>query len=362
MKYLHLMSNEKFISPYIQFIENKFEVKNHLFYIIGGLDYIDVPDKPFVKYYNKKIKNSLLRKLYIVLAYIKLYPEIIKSEKIILHGLFNPLTIVFLFLNPWTLKKCNWVMWGGDLYSYRKRKANTLLKKFYYKIEDFVKGNIGQISYLAQGDYDLAREYYDVKGIPKRGIYINPVNLESLKKYENQLKDSKILNIQIGNSADPENNHFEILDMLKKYEKEDIKIFAPLSYGNKEYALKVKSYGEKIFGEKFIVMLDFFEPEKYAEYLSDIDILVFNHKRQQGLGNIFSLAYLEKKIYMRSDISSWNYLLKDLNLSIYDINDIKHESFQIFKQNKILGNKEKILETVYSEKYIKQIWEENFKG
>ncbi|WP_047394914.1 TDP-N-acetylfucosamine:lipid II N-acetylfucosaminyltransferase [Cetobacterium sp. ZOR0034] len=358
MKYLHIMPNEKFIVSYIEFIEKSFKINDHLFYIMSGVNYINIPNKKRVKSFNKKIKNSFLKKLYMILSYLRIYINMIKSKKIILHSLLSSLTILFLFFNPWFLKKCNWVMWGGDLYSYRNRNINSFKKKIYYKMEDYVKKNIGQISYLAEGDYYLAKEFYDVKGVGKRAIYINPVDLSSLEKYKDKKNNKDILNIQVGNSADPENNHLEILDKLEKFKGENIKIFVPLSYGNTENALKVKKYGEDKFGEKFIGMLEFFKPEKYAEYLSDIDILIFNHNRQQGLGNIFALAYLNKKIYMRSDISSWDYLKNDLNLEIHDVVEIN--KFEDLKKNQIISNKEKVLKTVYSDEYIKKIWEENF--
>ena len=38
------------------------------------------------------------------------------SRKIILHGLFDFRLIICLFFMPWLLKKCYWVIWGGDLY------------------------------------------------------------------------------------------------------------------------------------------------------------------------------------------------------------------------------------------------------
>lgn len=60
------------------------------------------------------------------------------------------------------------------------------------------------------------------------------------------------LHIQIGNSADSSNNHFEILNKLEKFKNKNIKLFCILSYGDKIYAEKVIKYGEKIFKEKFI--------------------------------------------------------------------------------------------------------------
>lgn len=358
MKYLHIMLNEKFIPNYIKFLEKNFCIKDHEFYIIGGKSYEKIKKESYIKDYT--YENKRFRKLLICIVYLKIYLSVIKSKKIILHGLFNPCTVIFFALNPWFLKKCNWVIWGGDLYCYTDRKQNSILKNLYYKIEDYVKSNMRYITYLTKEDYQLAKEYYNVKGIPRRGIYISPIELKTLEIFEKELKLSENLNIQIGNSADPENNHIEILEILKKYKNENIKIYAPLSYGEKEYALKIKQYGESIFKEKFVAILDFLKPDKYAEYLSNIDIMIFNHKRQQGLGNIFALGYLNKKIYLRNDISSWNYLTEDLKLVVYDIQSIENEEFETFKRNTILHNKEKIKNTIFSDKYIKKIWEENF--
>lgn len=354
------MINDKFILPYINFIQEKFDRRDHLFYIIGGKEYEKIkPDKNII-YYGKKISIKFVKILYILWAYFNLYSYAIKSKKIMLHGIFNPVTIIFFYFNPWFLKKCNWIIWGGDLYSYRTRKYDSILKKNFYKMEDFVKKNMANISYLVEEDYNIAQKYFKVKGRPQKAIYINIVDMESLDKYEKIYKNNKILNIQIGNSADPENNHVEILNILKKYKKENIKIYAPLSYGNRNYALKIKEYGEKIFKDKFVGMLEYMNPEKYSKYLCNIDILIFNHKRQQGLGNILSLGYLNKKIYIRRDISTWNYLTKDLNLEVYNIEEIINQKFEEFKQNNIIQNKEKIKNTVYSKDYIKNIWELNF--
>jgi hypothetical protein len=69
---------------------------------------------------------------------------------------------------------------------------------------------------------------------------------------------------------------------------------------------------------------------------------------------------LNKKIYIRSDISSWDYLIKDLGLTIYDFNDIGREPLEKLIKKINNDNDKKLLNTVYSEKYIKDIWNKNF--
>ena len=65
------------------------------------------------------------------------------------------------------------------------------------------------------------------------------------------------LNILLGNSADPSNNHKEVLDKLRSYATENIRIYCPLSYGDRKYAQIVSDYGRLMFGEKFLALRDF---------------------------------------------------------------------------------------------------------
>ena len=366
MKYLHIMRNDKFINPFIEFINKNFLKEENAFFIIDGLETIEVPNEKNVERYISKGKNlkGILKKVVLLLQlpilYIKLFNYSKKCEKIYFHGLFDPRIIVFIYFFRFFLKKSSWIIWGGDLYDCVYKK-NSFIQKSFEKIDRYVKKNMAVISTLVPEDYLIAKKYYDVSGEYQRAIYINPIKLEFLEKISKASKNGKkFINIQIGNSADPANNHFEVLDILKKYKDENIKIYCPLSYGDREYALKVTKYGKKIFKEKFVEMLNFLNPQKYTEYLGSIDILIFNHKRQQGLANINALAYLEKKIYIRSDISSWNYLKNEIGLKIFDIEEIKKKKFSDFINNPKNNNKEIILNTVYSNEYQKKIWQKNF--
>ena len=72
------------------------------------------------------------------------------------------ITILF-FLQPWLLKKCYWVVWGGDLYSYKLDKKN--LK--WHITQFFRRPVIRQMGHMAtyvEGDVRLARQWYGAKG------------------------------------------------------------------------------------------------------------------------------------------------------------------------------------------------------
>ncbi|MBA7569112.1 hypothetical protein ES708_10850 [subsurface metagenome] len=111
-------------------------------------------------------------------------------------------------------------------------------------------------------------------------------------------------------------------------------------------------YGNKIFGENFSPILDFLTQEEYAKVLSNIDVAIMNHKRQQGLGTIFILLLLGKKFYIRSDVTSY-YYLRGLGVKVYDTktiydNDLKgilsyddlirENNYQIIKKEVSLSN------------------------
>lgn len=347
---LHIFPREKFTVPFINFVNKNFDKQEHLFFLDGFTEGYKGNDLEY-EYNVKDIKREKI-------IFLK---AVYSAEKIILHSLFisNKL-LLYLLLNIKLSKKCSWVIWGGDLYSYRIQ--STLKSKILELIKTILVKRFQYIITLSKNDYKLAKKWYGVKGEYKQGIYINPISFDYLKNIKlNNTKDRDTVNIQIGNSADPSNLHFEAIDILEKFKEEDIKIYAPLSYGNSEYAIKVKEYGESIFKDKFIAMINFLDKEKYGKFLSKIDIAVFNNNRQQALGNIRALAYLGSKIYIRNDTTMWNDFISD-GYKINEMNDLKNENFEEFiqKNNNTIDLNSNLAEDTFNQNRIAKKWEDIF--
>ncbi|MBC8303659.1 MAG: TDP-N-acetylfucosamine:lipid II N-acetylfucosaminyltransferase [Pelagibacterales bacterium] len=260
-------------------------------------------------------------------------------NKIILHGLFLSSLITSLFFQPWLLKKCYWVMWGGDFYF--PEKQSWLKKQVIKRIRNFV-------TYM-KGDFEYLKKYYGAKGTYHES-FMYPSNL--YKEYQIKTKeDGGIINIQVGNSADSTNNHIEIFENLRKFKDENIKIYAPLSYSDQDHAKDVIAKGKEMFGDKFVALTDFMSFEKYLEFLADIDIAIFAHNRQQGMGNTISLLGMGKKVYMKNDITPWT-LFGEIGVKVFDFNNIDLESIN----SEVMNENIKIIKSYFSEdKYIRQL-------
>lgn len=361
-KFLHLFINNIISFNYIKFINKNFDENNHTFIFenLGDSDTEIRILKNVKELYEGSSKTKIGKMLEYYHYFIFFSKEIKKYDRLYIHGLFSKKMVIFLFLFKKNLNKVNWVVWGGDLHSCENRRKE-IIHKFYYRIEDYVKKNISFISTLVPGDYELAKQFYNVRGKYCKAIYPAEINFNKIENLKE--KKSKEIFIQIGNSGNPSNNHFEILESLKKFRNKDIKIYAILSYaGSKEYINKVIKYGDFIFGNKFIPIINFMFGDEYWQYLKSIDILVLNHHRQQGLGNIERLSYLEKKIYLRSDTSSWDYLVNDLKLKLNPYESIKDQTFEEFIKNNATGNKDIIKKILYCKSYQKKVWEDNFKN
>jgi hypothetical protein len=234
------------------------------------------------------------------------------------------------------LKRCLWVIWGGDLYSQNNenRKLINYMNGFIKKI---VVKNLGGYITPIKGDFELVKRLYQAKG-QYYYSFVYPSNLYKEYNCIRKQDDTTKIYIQIGNSADPSNNHKEVIDKLKKYKWIDIEIICPLSYGNKAYAREVIEYGERNFGQKFSAITDFVPIDEYLDILSKVDIAIFNHRRQQAMGNIITLLGLGKKVYIRDDITTWNFCIDhDLQVyrSNYDFDDLFEEMGESLKQKNI---------------------------
>lgn len=363
MKHIHILTNDKFINRFIKFINNNFNSEEHLFFVFDGVKESELPtikEKNIVRYISKgnTFKNKYLKYLlYFIqlpILYWKLFKFTRKAEKIYFHGLFDPREIMFLYLFKKLLQKSYWIIWGGDLYCYNTRKKNPgILKKIYYHIETKVKGNFKGYIPTVFGDYVLVRDWYNAQG-KYYECFLYPLTL--FEDIKNNLFSKNELYILIGNSADPTNNHIDILNKLEKYKNKNIKLLAPLSYGDKIYAQKVKEKGEKIFGEKFVGITEFMEHTEYLKFLSCIDIGIFAHDRQQGLGNIYRLLGLGKTIYIKDSITTYQWL-KNLKLEFknYYSENILDE-ISIKEKEKNIN----IIKNHFSEKHLIQQWKKIF--
>ena len=325
MKILHISTDLKFITPFVKIINQHDKINEHKFIFISKHNEIKPQDNIVV--INKKWQI------------IKILFNLNQNNKIILHGLFSKVILTILFFQPWLLKKCYWIMHGGDFYFPERQ---TWIKKWVIKrIKHF-------ITYL-KGDFEYVKKWYGAKG-EYHECFMYPSNLYK----QNNLKEktnNPTLNIQVGNSANPTNNHVEVFKILLKYKNKDIKIYTPLAYGDKNYANSVISTGKKLFGDKFIPITKFIPMNEYLNFLGDIDIAIFAHKRQQAMGNIITLLGLGKKIYIRNNISSWQFF-KDINVQVFQYPNIQLGTLD----NTIKKQNIKEIKSYFSEDtYIKQL-------
>lgn len=310
---LHIGGYDKFTKPFIELVKENFEFESHCFLMTSS-------QVEKVSYGNVRVfERSILSRLkYYCSVLIKSH----KFDKVILHGLFDIKLVVILFFMPWLLKKCYWVMWGGDLYDYETGEKNWQWRVNEFFRRPVIKNVANFLTYIP-GDVELVRKWYGALGEHHECLmYLsNVVDSKIIRAARDTTEEYSFVAILVGNSADPSNNHIEALEKLLPYKNEDIKIFVPLSYGDQDYARSVIEKGSDWFADKFVPLTSFMEFDEYLEFLRSIDIAVFNHKRQQAMGNTITLLAMGKTIFMRNDVSQWDFLT-DLGINLKSVNEL----------------------------------------
>jgi hypothetical protein len=164
-------------------------------------------------------------------------------------------------------------------------------------------------------------------------------------------------NIQIGNSASFSNNHLEVLDKLKGFDLSDRKLFFPLSYGNHRYRRLVIKHGIKLFGPAFMPVTELMPIEKYRELIQSCGIIIMNHNRQQGLGNITLGLWRGAKIFLNNTSVYKHY--KALGAHIFSIEDdfdpVNTSSLEPLSYDQVITNREVIKREANKNKVLKRI-------
>lgn len=318
---VHIFNDQKkFSKGYFKMLKDyNFDLSNQVLFHYG------IKDETYEEF---GIQSFFIKSWFVPFGHLKMLKYMKKADKIIIHSLASPILLLYLYLFPELCKKSTWAIWGKDLYFYHLSKKITIFHKIYEFFRKRVFKRIAVIVSFFDEEYDLAKEWYGVtaKGIEQTLFYPYSKDLRESEPIDKQ--DN--FNVMLGNSASLTNEHIEALRILKTNENKINKIYVPLSYGGKKkYAEKVMEEGYKLFGDKFVPMKEFIPFDEYTEILENIDIAVYNHRRQEALSNIYSLIMKGKTIYLVEGISTWKYF-KRIGLKIGNINNIPQEGINNF--------------------------------
>lgn len=348
-KVAHLFVSENLYTfSYLEFLGKNFDISPCLFIFRGKTQ------KKFA--YPDKLKNRIIRADGNLRFIFSIIPILRKCESIILHQLpYGPSLFVWNLL-PRILARTTWIIWGGDVYIFRI-KQESFLKYIYEFLRKRIIVRIPRIASFIPGDFEIVRQVYNSKADHFQSMYPLPVDFLNFPVSDENKSLDGITNILVGNSGDESNRHMEILLSLEFLKNTDIRIFCPLSYsGNPGYKSSVIKTGCEIFGDKFKPLTEIMEPEQYLRLLSGVDIAVMNHNRQQGLGNILPLLYFGKKVFLRNDTTTSEYL-RNIGCSFYDIRSIGTDQASFLKLEKeILAKNTRIIGEQLSEKNCVNLW------
>lgn len=115
-------------------------------------------------------------------------------------------------------------------------------------------------------------------------------------------------NILLGNSATAANNHIDIIEDLAHENFNNRKVICPLSYGDENYADKIRVQGKQKLGESFNPLTDFMELSAYNKILNSCSITFMNHQRQQALGTIMAMIYKGSRVFLNEQNTAYHFL------------------------------------------------------
>lgn len=328
-KYVHIMNNDKFNKPFVDFLNRNFDPSEHMVLFRKGHDFPVPQGNNVIQFYD--------------FAQLNLdYPNI---KKIIFHSLIGG-SIEFLYKHKKLLSKSYWMIWGGDLYNAPRDKVN-----------DFVRANFKGYISDTDGDCDVAKKKYSSNPECYNAGYTFPITKEMIENAKRI--DHDYIQIQINNSAD--DSTLEMLDVLSKFKNENIKIRTILSYGKVEYKDEIVTKGKQIFGDKFEYLDKLISPAEYAKWVAQNDILILNQNRQQGLGNSFVALALGVKLFIRAEITTYNHF-NSKGIKVFDTNKIKDMKLSELADypNDIKINNQKKSQMFFEDSYLRKLWSKVF--
>ncbi len=279
-------------------------------------------------------------------------------KDILFHQLISPKIILYLFQNRRMLKKASWVIWGGDLYNIIVSKVRLKHKLFDFIIKKNVIKHLKRVIGF-KSDFKLVKEKYNTNAEFMPSLYPVPSVIYDIENLSDQ--DSNTKRILVGHSANVANNHEEIFQKLLPFKDKNIEIICPLSYGDTDNIEKIEKIGYSLFGNKFVPLKEFYEPQKFSDLLRNVDIAIFAVQRQAAVGILATLISAGKKIYFKKNVVPFSFYNEN-DIVLFDTDEIETMPFSNFismKRELKIKNITNINQ-LYSDKNLIEIWRRIF--
>jgi len=379
---IHIFNDDKFIDPTIKLFEEVVPGESVYFVIKRKeeqLFYVKSSEIRRVDLTDASEKEALVRFINSNLSHI-VFLHALDSEK---------QKLVFTILPD--IKKV-WFIWGYDLYGnwpllkrhiYKERTQSALKQKtgfknkllynsfsfFLFRKKQYLKRISKKLYRILNNTFDtpfyratqlidyvvpvVPTEYAIVKRMKLKAQYA-PFTYGCIEDLLGDKINKNVLNqpnILVGNSADPTNNHIEIFTELSRLDLGNRNVYVPLSYnGNPDYIKEVLKSGHELLGVNFHPLLDFMPLEQYNEILLSCGVLIFNHVRQQGVGNIIILGYLGATLFLNAKSPVYSYY-KSLGMNVFTVKDISSK-LSMKPEEKDVEKNQIILNDLYSRRAV----------
>lgn len=272
---------------------------------------------------------------------------------LIVHGMPQPHRA--LAIKKKYCKKIVWRTWGHDV-GYKHQEGQLLKNTVRTMFEFFWKQRVRQ--FRAVGIANVADKIALTKKFGKLKLYPIPY---TQRGYQNDLeqakeamrKDGNTTHILVGHSGTPSDHHIEILKRLEAFKNEDIHLTFILSYGDPEHTYidkLIRVINDK-WSEKSTIVTEMMSLGDYLKLLSKMDIVFLDGLHSNALGNISTLLYFGKKIFLnRNGILRQAFDLEKVPYCCSD--EVENMSFEAFIKPVVYQGTEKSLMASTYEEYV----------
>ena len=230
-------------------------------------------------------------------------------------------------------KKIVWRTWGSDSVLFNTKKGNILVRNLKIFLNIIRKKMVHRFyavglssSYI---DYiDITRNYGELK------TFELPYADKDISFSEDQLshESHSSLNILVGHSGTPLDNHINVLNFLKRFKGEDFRIYLLLSYGNSDYIKKIIQYVKDYWPDKIEIITEYMTLNQFNVFCSKMDICIFDGLQSYAIGNISTLATMRKKLVFNRN-GLWHQAFSDKGFPHMCTDELESCSFEELKEN-----------------------------